>query len=89
MLKTEFLREFVMLAHYGSFHAAAEKLFISQPTLSNHIKTLEQEVGFELFDRTRDNELTPAGALLLDVAQSTLMIIDATLEKCRPYTNAE
>ena len=82
-MKIELLREFVALAHYGSFRAAAEKLFVSQPTLSNHIKALEQELGFELFDRSRDNELTDEGALLLDAAQSALLIIDSTLEECR------
>ena len=40
-MKIELLREFVALAHYGSFRAASEKLFVSQPTLSNHIKALE------------------------------------------------
>ncbi len=82
-MKTEYLREFVTLAHYGSFNDAAEKLFVSQPTLSNHIRMLEQMLGFELFDRARDNELTDAGSLFLDSAQSTLMAIDATLEECR------
>ena len=82
-MKIELLREFVALAHYGSFRAASEKLFVSQPTLSNHIKALEQELGFELFDRSRDNELTDEGALLLDAAQSALLIIDSTLEECR------
>lgn len=70
-MKIELLREFVALAHYGSFRAASEKLFVSQPTLSNHI------------DRSRDNELTDEGALLLDAAQSALLIIDSTLEECR------
>ena len=73
-MKIELLREFVALAHYGSFRAASEKLFVSQPTLSNHIKA---------FDRSRDNELTDEGALLLDAAQSALLIIDSTLEECR------
>ena len=68
-MKIELLREFVALAHYGSFRAASEKLFVSQPTLSNHIKALEQELGFELFDRSRDNELTDEGALLPHAAQ--------------------
>ena len=63
--------------------ASGRQLFVSQPTLSNHIKALEQELGFELFDRSRDNELTDEGALLLDAAQSALLIIDSTLEECR------
>lgn len=82
-MRIEFLREFVTLANYGNFRVAAEKLFISQPTLSNHIKTLENELGFELFDRARDNELTAAGSLLLDGAQSALLCIDEAVEDCR------
>ncbi|WP_161555413.1 LysR family transcriptional regulator [Paraeggerthella hongkongensis] len=87
-MKIELLRGFVTLAHHGSFRAASEKLFVSQPTLSNHIKALEQELGFELFDRSRDNELTDEGALLLDAAQSALLIIDSTLEECREMAGA-
>ncbi len=82
-MRIEFLREFVTLANYGNFHVAAEKLFISQPTLSNHVKTLESELGFELFDRARGNELTAAGSILLDGAQSALLCIDEAVEDCR------
>ncbi|MEG0790710.1 MAG: LysR family transcriptional regulator [Gordonibacter sp.] len=82
-MRTELLREFVVLANYGNFHVAAEKLFISQPTLSNHVKALESELGFELFDRTCNNELTAAGSILLDGARSALSSIDAAAEDCR------
>ncbi|RNL44091.1 LysR family transcriptional regulator [Paraeggerthella hongkongensis] len=88
-MRTEFLREFATLANYGNFHAAAEKLFISQPTLSNHIKTLENELGFELFDRSRNNELTAAGSLLLDGTQAALANIDAAVEACHRLLEEE
>lgn len=88
-MKTEFLKEFATLATYGNFHLAAEKLFISQPTLSNHIKILEQELGFELFDRSRDNQLTVAGSIFLDGTQAALASIDSSLEACRNLLEAE
>lgn len=46
-----------------NFNRAAENLFMSQPALSYQVKTLEEEVGFKLFDRSgRGAALTPAGA---------------------------
>ena len=84
-MKTEFLREFVTLAHCGSFSSASEKLFISQPTLSNHIRAIEREVGFDLIDRSHENELTTAGSLFLSVAQSVLNRLDSALDECRRY----
>lgn len=45
------LRYAVTIAEYNSMNKAAEKLFISQPSLSNSIKELEDELGMELFIR--------------------------------------
>ena len=45
-----------------NFGQAAENLYITQPTLSYHIKTLEDEIGFQLFERSgKGAVLTPAG----------------------------
>ena len=41
-----------MLYKEGNFTRAAEKLFISQPSLSVAIKNIEKEIGAELFERT-------------------------------------
>lgn len=50
------------LARSLNFNRAAENLFISQPTLTYHIKTVEAEVGFEIFRRSgKGAMLTPAG----------------------------
>ena len=50
------------LAKTLNFNRAAEKLFVSQPTLSYEIKTFEEEIGFRLFDRSgKGAVLTPAG----------------------------
>lgn len=56
------LKSFIVLAEEGSLRPAAERLFISQPTLSGHIKALETEFGFELFERSRKGMLlSPEG----------------------------
>lgn len=55
------------------FREAAERLFLSQPTVTGHIQQLEREIGSPLFDRQgRRVRLTPAGARLLPYARRLL-----------------
>lgn len=42
----------IELSHTLNFRRAAENLFISQPSLTYQIQTLEEEIGFELFYRS-------------------------------------
>ncbi|MBR2214730.1 MAG: LysR family transcriptional regulator [Selenomonadaceae bacterium] len=50
------------LAQSLNFNRAAENLYIAQPTLTYHIKTVEEEIGFTLFHRSgKGATLTPAG----------------------------
>lgn len=52
----------IELSHTLNFRQAAENLFMSQPTLSYQIQTLEEEIGFTLFNRSgKGATLTPAG----------------------------
>lgn len=63
-------KEFAVLADTKNYWSAAEKLFIGQSSLSKHIKTLETQLGGELFTRTsRKVELTELGKLMLPYAQ--------------------
>lgn len=50
-MDTKYIREFCALAETGNFSEAAEKLYISQSTLSRHIRSFEAELGIELFTR--------------------------------------
>lgn len=68
------LRYFVAVAEMKSISAAAESLFITQPTLSRQFKELEEELGKKLFERgSRQITLTEAGELFY---QRALMILE-------------
>ncbi|WP_254644190.1 LysR family transcriptional regulator [Streptomyces sp. BV286] len=67
------LRYFVAVAEELNFTAAARRLHMSTPPLSQRIKDLENEIGQRLFDRsTHHVMLTPAGAALLPIARDVL-----------------
>ena len=66
------LEIFLTVAREGSFSRAAEKLYRTQPAISQAIRKLEREVGEPLFDRSsRDGILTDAGQLLQDYCAET------------------
>src|SRR5262245_1319812 len=67
------LEVFLTVAREGSFSRAAEKLYRTQPAVSQAIRKLEREVGESLFDRSsRDGTLTDAGQMLQAYAQKLL-----------------
>jgi LysR family cyn operon transcriptional activator len=67
------LKYFVKSAEYLNFSVAAKHLYITQSTLSQQIKQLEFELGFELFLRnSRHISLTEAGEEFLPFARKTI-----------------
>ncbi|MEJ2412923.1 MAG: selenium metabolism-associated LysR family transcriptional regulator [Anaerolineales bacterium] len=67
------IETFLHAAQYLNFSEAARVLHLSQPTVSHHIKTLEQELGVTLFERQGSAiKLTDAGRLLLPWAKRML-----------------
>ena len=73
------LRYFLETAREGNMTRAAERLFISQPTMSKQLKELEKELGTKLFIRSNYSiKLTEAGMLLRDRAEDILSLVDKT-----------
>ena len=67
------LKYIVELSKDSSINEAAKKLFISQPSLTASLKSLEQEVGFEIFARTKSGiSLTVKGREFLGYAKSVI-----------------
>ncbi|MFJ1703775.1 LysR family transcriptional regulator [Kitasatospora sp. NPDC088346] len=67
------LRYFVAVAETRHFTRAAEQVLVAQPSLSQQIRSLERELGAELFHRTRGGStLTDAGQALLPLARRIL-----------------
>lgn len=78
------LREFVAVAEAGSITAAAQRLYVAQPALSNAIHRLESLLGVTLFDRLpRGIELTPEGAELLEPARRAVRDVDAVMRRAQ------
>jgi DNA-binding transcriptional LysR family regulator len=78
MLEFELLRAFVAVADYGGFHRAAERLNLTQSTVSQQIKRLEAETRRPLFRRTtRSVALTDEGEMLLGDARRLLQLEEA------------
>lgn len=76
------LRYFLEVAREGSVTHAAERLHISQPTLSKQLKDLEAELGKKLFVRSSFSvRLTDEGMLLRKRAEDILDMVDKTTDE--------
>ena len=81
------LQAFVAVAEEGGFSAAARRLCISQPALSQTINAMERRLGVELFVRsTTGVQSTEAGRALLDEARAVLARYDQLLPAMARYT---
>ncbi len=76
MIDIHLLKVFIAVYKHKSFTRASEEIFLSQPTISEHIKTLERLLGCKLFDRIGKKVLpTSYASLLYDKA---VEIVDNT-----------
>lgn len=75
-------RQFLAVAELRSVSLAAQRLFVSQPTLTHNLKKLETQLGVTLFNRSpRGMTLTPYGETLLEQARIMQRVYDNALGK--------
>jgi DNA-binding transcriptional LysR family regulator len=78
------LRYFVAVADTENVSRAALKLHVSQPGLSRQVRDLEEEIGFQLFERSAKSlRLTEAGKVFLTEARAVLQLAEAAVNKAR------
>ena len=76
------LQSFTAVVRYRSFTKAAERLYLSQPTISTHIRNLEEELGTCLIVRTkRSVDVTPRGQELYECACNILSLRDNLIRR--------
>ena len=86
----EYMREFIALAQRLNFTAAARAMHITQPALSNHLRSLEQELGVTLIERTANStsRLTASGQYFLNICGNIVSKYDQMLPKVRDLEQA-
>ncbi|MDO4952848.1 MAG: selenium metabolism-associated LysR family transcriptional regulator [Synergistaceae bacterium] len=76
------LRSFIAVVKYGSFTKAAEKLYLTQPTVSFHVRTLEEELQTQLLLRnTKSICITEKGRELFETAINIVSLEDMLFKK--------
>lgn len=79
------LESFTAVVRLGSFTRAAEQLYISQPTISTHIRMLEEELNTRLILRTTKSiDVTPEGRKLYEHSVNILQLRDRMIRDCSP-----
>ncbi len=82
-MELKHLLSYATVVRLGSFSRAAEELYIAQPTISLHIRQLEEELQTKLLVRTTKSiELTEKGREVYEYAASILQLRDRIAEKC-------
>src|SRR3982751_2734698 len=78
------LRYFIAVADEENVSRAALKLRVSQPGVSRQIRDLEEEIGFQLFERSAKSlRLTAAGKIFLTEARGVLQRAEEAIKKAR------
>lgn len=78
------LRYFIAIAEEGSLSAAAQRVSVAQPSLSQHVLALERELGVTLLERSpRGVSLTQSGGILLAHAREVTLALERAKEAVR------
>lgn len=87
-MKIEKLYYFESAARQKSFTKAASECLVAQPAISHSIKSLESELGFDVFVRDKKNiSLTPQGEVFYNDVVKILDKYDKAVEKARDFSN--
>ena len=82
------LEYFLMVSRVNSFTRAAERLYVSQPAVTNAVKSLEDELGIQLFDRSQKQALlTTEGKIFFAHVEQIMTGISNTLEEINSLKN--
>ena len=82
------LEAFVNVIKYRSFSKAAEAIFISQPTVSVHMASLEEELGVPLIIRAPKGIIpTEAGKIFYNYAMQIIKLRDKSVEEIKKYSD--
>ena len=86
----DYYRAFYYVAKYKKISLAAEKMYVSQPAVTQTIQKLEEQLGGNLFVRTKSGiELTEAGKMLYDFTNQSIEMLDNVEYKFSKYENLE
>jgi DNA-binding transcriptional LysR family regulator len=83
------LQYLARIARVGGFRRAADELDMSQATLSEQIKLLEQELGVRLFERGRNLTLTEPGRVLLERAERILEEVKSAQAEMQEFAHLD
>ena len=82
-MRTELLDEFIVWSESRTVEEAANKMHISQSTLSKHLIALESELGVNLVNRQDKGRLTPAGVRFYNGIVDVMGRLHKTIDECR------
>ncbi|MDM8534092.1 selenium metabolism-associated LysR family transcriptional regulator [Clostridiaceae bacterium HSG29] len=85
-MNSDYLNSLIYIVEYKSFSRAADKLFITQPTISNHINKLENELNTTLLIRNKKEvKLTFEGEIIYNYALNALQMEKNIKEKLNVF----
>lgn len=86
-MELSWMNSFITVAKEESFRKAADVLFVSQPTVTVHIKSLEKELGVPLFERNnRYVKLTEEGRRFMDHASKMIALYEDGIEDMNSFS---